>query len=433
MEKALSSMKNVMLESTFLKDGGLAMIIEHLPRFVQPFFRPLQQELSKPQFTHLWNLVLAMLINLRTNKVIHLAACLVEATHRTSHGVFLAYSDWDGPAILHQQAWRLLAGMKPKAREVLYLLIDDTRIAKRGKKMAHLSKIYDHKNQCFVRGHMVITAAIVFRGVILPWRVVLWKSQKTAGRAHRKNTAIAAELIEAFEPPKGLKVRVLFDAFYLCPAVTKACQHKGFTFFSVASKNRSFTPDGGRRGKRPIRQIGPGLLKHEGHFVRMARARRWVRMRIARLDGHLAGIGPVRMVVSKRPRDPWKKLVAIVTNERNLKDRQIVAIYERRWGIEVLFKELRQDLGLAAYQVQHETAIVHHLHLCCLAHLLLTHRSLRALGAQAKKPNKNLALPPIRQRLETLRNEIRRDQIQPVLRRIDDQELKEELQTLLAA
>lgn len=409
------------------------MIIEQLPRVVQSFFRPLQQELSKPQFTHLWNLVLAMLINRRTNKLIHLAACLIEATHRTSHGVFLAYSDWDAAAILQREVWRLLAAMKPKAKEVLYLLIDDTRIAKRGKKMDHLSKIYDHKNQCFVRGHMAITAAIVFRGVILPWRVVLWKPKKTTGRAYRKSTAIAAELIESFEPPKGLKIRVLFDAFYLCPAVTKACQRKGFAFFSVASKNRSFTADTGRRGKRQIRQIGPGLLKHAGHFVRMRRARRWVKMRIAKLDGCLAGIGPVRMVVAKRPRNPWKKLVAIVTNERGLTDRQIVAVYERRWGIEMLFKELRQDLGLGVYQVQHETAIVHHLHLCCLAHLLLTHRSLLALGAQAKKPNKDLALPPIRQRLETLRHEIRRDQIQPVLRRIDDEELKEELQTLLAA
>jgi len=409
------------------------MIIHHLPRFVKSFFRPLQTQLTKPQFAHLWALVLAILINLRTNKLIHLAACLLDGCHRTALGVFLARSHWDAAGLLNQAVWRLLRSLHPQPGEVIYLLLDDMRNGKRGQKMALLSKIYDHKNQCFVRGHMILTAAIVFRGVILPWKVVLWKPKKMAGRSYRKSTRIAADLIEAFAPPAGLKVRVLFDAFYLCPAVTKACEAKGYKYFSVASKNRCFTPSTGRRAKKQIRQIGPGLLKHAGHNVRMRRARGWAKMRIAALDGRLAKIGPVRMVLAKRPRNPWKKMVAIVTNETNLTDRQIVAIYERRWAIELLFKELRQDLGLGEYQLQHEEAILNHLHLCCLAHLLLTHRSLTALGAKAKKPNKDLALPSIKQRLQDLRDAVRRDQIRPVLRKVHNAKLKKELQTYLLA
>jgi SRSO17 transposase len=435
VEKALLPSKNVRLlsKSTFLKDKGLVMIIDRLPRFVNSFFRPMQLQLSKPQFAHLWALVLGILINLRTNKLIHLAACMVSGCHRTALGIFLAHSHWDAATLLHQAVWRLLRDMRPQPGEVIYLLLDEMRNGKRGRQMALLSKMYDHKNRCFVRGHMIITAAIAFRGLILPWKVVLWKPKKGAGRSHRKSTQIAADLIETFAPPAGLKVRVLFDAFYLCPAVTKACEHKGFKYFSVASKNRSFRPASGHRAKKQIRQIGPGLLKHAGHFVWMRRARGRAKMRIAAIDGRLARIGPVRMVLSKRPRNPWKKMVAIVTNETNLTDRQIVAIYERRWAIEVLFKELRQDLGLGVYQVQHEEAILNHLHLCCLAHLLLTHRSLLALGAQAKKPNKDLALPSMKQRLQDLREAVRHDQIRPVLRKIRNVKLKQELQTTLLA
>jgi hypothetical protein len=91
------------------------------------------------------------------------------------------------------------------------------------------------------------------------------------------------------------------------------------------------------------------------------------------------------MVVSKRPRGPWKKCIAVVTNETGLRPRQVVAIYERRWLIEVLFKELRQDLGLADYQMIAEDGIVHHPHVCCLAHLLLTHQSSPSRGS-AQKP-----------------------------------------------
>jgi hypothetical protein len=72
---------------------------------------------------------------------------------------------------------------------------------------------------------------------------------------------------------------------------------------------------------------------------------------VAGVDGRLSRIGRARLVVSKRPRGPWRKTVAIVTHDLKLDPRRIVAIYEKRWGIEVMFKELRQDLGLGDYQM----------------------------------------------------------------------------------
>src|SRR5262249_52389681 len=86
--------------------------------------------------------------------------------------------------------------------------------------------------------------------------------------------------------------------------------------------------------------------------------------------------------------------------------------YEKRWAIEVLFKELRGSLGLGDYQVLPERGIRNHLHLCGLAHLLLTHHSLSAVGAQAKKEPKEVPLPPLSQRREALRDAVRREQIE---------------------
>ncbi len=70
-----------------------------------------------------------------------------------------------------------------------------------------------------------------------------------------------------------------------------------------------------------------------------------------------------------------------------------------------------QDLGLGDYQMLHKDGIVKHLHVCCLAHLLLTHRSLAGLGAKARTANKRVPLPRMGQRLADLRNRIARDQI----------------------
>jgi SRSO17 transposase len=407
------------------------VIIERLPSFLQRFFLPMRSRLSKPQFGHLWSLVLAVVVNLRAAKLVHLSAATPRHGHRTSAGAFLSRSDWEAPALVEQAAADLLAAMRPEPGEVVYLILDDNRIAKRGRKMGYVSKIWDHKQQRFVRGHIALFAAVAFRGVVLPWKVELWKPKGHPGPRYRKLTDMAAAMVRGFAAPEGVKVRVLFDAFYLCPQVARACEGNGFTFFSVAARNRTFTTDAGKR--RSIARLMPGLIRHKGRRVRMKRSRGHATLRIASADGRLSRIGRVRMVVSKRPRGPWKKCIAVVTNETGLRPREVVAIYERRWLIEVLFKELRQDLGLADYQMLAEEGVLHHLHVCCLAHLLLTHRSLEALGEKARKPSKQVTLPPLSTRLADLRAHIARDQIERLVKGEQHAALRQKLCDYLLA
>ncbi len=431
IEKALFGPMNVVGNDTLIVRKDLAMIIDSPPRFVQAFFRPVRSGLSKPQFHHLWTLVLGILLNVRRAKLTHLAGALPGHTHRTAHGVFLSRSDWHAPGLLDTAVGYLLRRMKPRRGETIYLIIDDTRIPKRGRKMFGVSKIWDHKQQRFVHGHIVVTGAILFRGVTLPWRFELWLPKRWAGRSYRKSTEIAAEMIRAFDPPKGWKVRVLFDAFYLSPTVTKACDQRGFTWFSVASKNRTILRTCGVSQR--IGDLGPGLLKYRGQRVRMRRSRGWAKMRIAAVDGRLARTGDVRLVFSQRPRSAWKTMVAFATNETKLAARAIVSIYEKRWAIEVLFKELRGDLGLGDYQVRSKNAIQRHLHLCGLAHPMLTHHSMDAVGAQARKANTDVPLPTMNERLDALRYGLRHDQLRQLFRGKRHQKLRQRIERYLLA
>jgi SRSO17 transposase len=430
-EKALFGPMNVVWNNTLTGRKDLVMIIDAPPRFVRAFFRPVRSGLSKPQFHHVWTLVLGILLNARRANLRHLTEALPGHAHRTAHGVFLSRSDWDAERLLDAERQHLLRRRKPRRGETIFLVIDDTRIPKRGKQMFGVSKIWDHKQQRFVQGHIIVTAAVVFGGVTLPWRFELWLPKRWAGYSYRKNTEIAAEMIRAFEPPKGLKVRVLFDAFYLSPAVTKACETRGFTWFSVAAKNRTLVRTWGVSQK--IGDLGPGLLKYRGQPVRMRRSRGWAKMRVAAVDGRLARTGDVRLVFSKRLRSAWKATVAIATNETKLSARRIVSIYERRWAIEVLFKELRGDLGLGEYQVLSKDAIQRHLHLCGLAHLLLTHHSMDAVGAQARTAKTEVPLPTLSERLHALRDGLRHDQVRRLFRGKRHDRLRQRLERYLLA
>lgn len=446
IEKALAGPMNLLDGKFASPEGFSAMIIDRRPAFLQVFFSGFRHHFSKPQFVHFWSLVLAWVANVERSAVLQLAARMPNGlsrrtggTHRTSHGRFLAAADWDAAAVLKQGVERELSRMKPRPGETIHLIIDDHRIAKRGRKMFGLSKIWDHKDQKFAYGHIVVTAALLFRGVIFPWRSDLWLPKDVACRGdgtgkqqrYRKTTRIAADIIAAFEPPKGLKCRVLFDAFYLCPTVTKACENRGFSWFSVASRNRGL-----RRGTgywQKIADIGPGLLKHRGEAARMKRSRGTRKLRIVDVTGSLAKIGEVKLVFSKRPGDPWKNLVAFATNETKLDARTIVSIYERRWRIEVMFKELECDLGLGDYSMLSHKGIVHHLHLCGLVHLLLTHHGMEAVGAQARKANTDVTLLSLRTRLETLRIEIKRDQLERIMMHEKDARLRRKLKPYLMA
>lgn len=107
-------------------------------------------------------------------------------------------------------------------------------------------------------------------------------------------------MVRAFTPPGGLKVRVLFDAFYSCKTLTAACEEREFSWFPVASRNR-LLDRGGRA--RSLGDIGPGTLKHRRERVPLRRVRGWRWLNIAVVDGRLKKIGAVRVVFSKRPRD----------------------------------------------------------------------------------------------------------------------------------
>jgi hypothetical protein len=390
------------------------MIIDVCPRSVQQFLRALRPQLSDAQFRHLWTIVVAIAVNPRSSKLIHLAGTVLDGRHRTSLGAFIRRDNWDEAALLDDRAQGLVRRMKPRRGEEVQLIIDDTRVLKRGKHMACLSKIYDYKNRRHGLGHIIILAAIRFRGVTLPWRVVLWRPKAVAGTSYQKFTDIAADMIRKVPSFGRLRVRVLFDSFYLCPLVVQACASRGFSWFSVAQRSRRFTRVRGVR--KAIGELAPGWIRYQGHRVCQRRARRWATLRIAKVQGHLSRIGYVALVASKRVGDPYKNLVVFATSEHRLAAKTIVSNYEKRWAIEILFKELRNDLGLCDYQVLEEDAIVRHLHLCCLSHLLLTHHAMDGVGAQARMAKNEVDLPPMSIRLERLRTEIRRDQMRRLLK-----------------
>ena len=141
---------------------------------------------------------------------------LEAAPHRTRFNNFFLVERWDPAAALRQKAQELLRALRPGTGETLYLVIDDSKKAKRGKVMDAVAKMKDPTTDAYIRGHQYVCAILVYRDHVIPLGIRLYvkKAQcTTVGVPFHKTTELAAQLIREFKPPAGVKVVVLFDAY----------------------------------------------------------------------------------------------------------------------------------------------------------------------------------------------------------------------------
>ena len=390
--------------------------IGRYPPFGKRFFRLARKFTGSCHFQHFWRVVLALAGMQGRHSLNRMQGLFKDRRTRQAIADFLKKAAWDAPEVLRQQAMDILAQLGCKAGDTVYLLLDDTQKRKRGKRMDALKKIFLHAEKVYATGHTMLGAVLVFRGVVIPFRISLWapkafcqasrKEPNPADRiTFRKLTELAAEAVDALVLPAGVKGIVLFDSYYLCPVVTRTCQRKNFRYVGVAKKNRKFYPDGRPWDKRRLSRYGANVLRREGRVTKVGGKKH----RLAERVGNLSKLGRVKLVFSRRPHEScW---ITLVTDETRWSTKTVLSHYLSRWGIEVFFKMSKQYLGLGDYQLLRYRGIERYLCLVLIAYLLLTHLALQELDAKAKRGKNDLRLPSVPQMQELLRMKLWNDVI----------------------
>jgi SRSO17 transposase len=365
--------------------------IIRVPAVLDKFFCPLHSHFHWNHWLYFRLLVVAMAFMWGRRNVANLYRYLDAEHHRTRFNNFFLVERWDPEAALRQKAQELLRALRPGKGETLYLVIDDSKKAKRGKAMDAVAKMKDPTTEAYVRGHQYVCAILVCRGQVIPFGIRLYVKKehcRTLQLPFHKTTELAARLIRELKAPMGVKVLVLFDAYYLCPTVVKACREQGFHFASTLKSNRSLFKLGwklkaGRYGKNLFRRRRTTpLVIDKPH----GRARyRWV-------DAgwlQVSTLGQLHVVFSRKGRA--RKILGLVTDHPALSAPQLIQAYDRRWTIEQWVKDLKQLLGLGHYQNRPYRAAVTHLHLVCFAYALLTHLRIERTGAQGRRTSHKAA------------------------------------------
>ena len=358
--------------------------IIRVPAVLDKFFGPLRPHFHWNHWMYFRLLVLAMACMWGRRTVTNLYRYLEVEHHRTRFNNFFLVERWDPEAALRQKAQELLRALRPGKGETLYLIIDDSK-----------------KEQC-----------------------------PTVGVPFYKTTELAAQLIRECTPPAGVKVVVLFDAYYLCHTVVKACREQQFHFVSTLKSNRSLFKHGwklhaGRYGRNLCRRRRTDTLD-------LAKPYGSVRYRFVDA-GWLAvsKLGPLHVVFSRK--GTANKILGLVTDAPQLSAADVIRTYEKRWTIEQWIKDVKQLLGLGQYQNRSYWAAVTHLHLVCFAYALLTHLRIERTGAQGQRTRHKAADLSTAAAQDQLRSLLWEDLITYLQEEGPDQPVIEELERLRVA
>jgi hypothetical protein len=365
--------------------------IIRVPRTLDKFFRPLHRHFHWDHFEYFRLLVLVMAFAWGRHNVANLYRYLDAQHHRTRFNNFFLVQRWDPEAALRQKAQELLRALAPRPGDTVYLILDDSKKTKRGKRMEAVAKMKDPTTDAYIRGHQYVCGTLLFREHVIPWGIRLYVKKEACAAVSvpfQKTTELAAQLIREFNAPAGVKVLVLFDAYYLCPTVVKACREQRFHFASTLKSNRNLLKLGwklkaGRYGRNLFRRRRTETLvitkPHGSARYRFVDAG-WLTV------GHL---GLLHVVFSRK--GTAKKSLGLVTNAPELSAAQLIQTYDRRWTIEQWVKDVKQLLGLGQYQNRSYGAAVTHLHLVCFAYALLTHLRIHHAGAQGHRTHDKAA------------------------------------------
>jgi len=409
--------------------------IGRIPRLLESFFRPFLGKFLWDQGAYFQSLVLVMAFAWGRRNITNLYRFLDAKRHRTRFNNFLHRARADLAGLLRQKASELVQMTRCLGEKTVYLIIDDTRKLKRGKYMAAVGYIYDDLLGRTVPGHLYVTAIVRIGPVVIPLGIRLYVKREQCGELgleFQRMTEHACELIRLFEAPRGMKVRVLFDSFYLCPRVVGACQEKGFHWISTLNDNRTLLI-GGRRSKlrtykrgafRRGKKSNLKLRKPNGELVRYSYVDLgWVQIR---------RLGKAKVVLSRKNSE--RKIPSIVTDDPNLSGESTIRAYAQRFSVEQFFKDTKQLLGLGQYQNRSYEAVVRELQLVMFSYALLTGlRLVKARGRKGKRKRREVAGMSVFEAQIELRHVVWKDLVRHLDDFQDPKEVLKELRRLLVA
>lgn len=210
------------------------------------------------------------------------------------------------------------------------------------------------------------------------------------GQSYRTQADLAAALIRELWLPPNIHPLVLGDTAFDAAVVRDACRQRGFHWITPVNPERVLE---GPKPRTRVWSLGRLLEAQQLAPVRLtpgqgplAAQHRAARCRCGPRTHHrtfyvhgerhrVLHTGEVRLVFSTtiKPQDGQAVKIqkVLMTDDLSLSQRRVVQLYDVRWQIELMFKELKSTLGLDHYQFRLFAKVERFVAACLVAFLYL--------------------------------------------------------------
>ena len=313
---------------------------------------------------------------------------------------FLYASYWCWRVLLYRLVNAVIAVLPPPEDGIVYAIGDGTYKDKTAQKHPLVKKGRLTSYGPYLFGLQIVVLMLDWGPYRLPidMEIVRPKGQPD----HHSPNALFRQMLRRFQPPLwAQRVIVLADAEFPSKETLKLIQER--KFFFVMSLARTWKFEDGHSRKDLVTHMRKDCFTKTWFINSQARRRvYWAYFKTTRLRH----IGDVTVVLSKKRRNSGPKATKIlVTNLPEVNRRTVIALYSRRWNVELLIKELKGVPGLGQAQVTKEPRRVERsVALSLMAYLMLRrfrHTDIPAQGAwSAFTLKRNFAWEIMQQQIE---------------------------------
>lgn len=301
-----------------------------------------------------------------------------EAFHR-----FFSRGTWD-PDEVGRLLFRLLERFIPP-QAPLPVVIDDTLAPKKGAGVfgiaSHLDAVRSTKRRkVFSFGHCWVVLAVLVklpfakRAWALPVLFRLYRSVKdcqAAKEAHQKKTVLARQMLEVLCSWTSRRLDVSGDVAYCCSTVTHELPDRVVLTGAMRPDAALFAPPEPpkrKRSGRPLkygsRLLNPRELADDDEVPWQTCPANLNGTQTTASFKHMLACWPrvcgtkVLRIVVVRTEQGDIPIRVFFSTDKDMSVSQVLATYSRRWSIEVLFRDLKQQLGFSDSSARKKEAVL---------------------------------------------------------------------------
>ena len=343
------------------------------PDILMDLLNPFKSIFDRRQFNHFSRYITASWVS-PTRSVAHLNGISVQHGNQSNLNRFLRSIDT-------LEIFRKSVDLVNRYCTDPVLVLDDTILQRSGKHIEGAGWVYDHSEGKTVWGMSLITAAISGNEGIFPLNVDIKGIGEERGDGE-KNAYDLSKIVMQIAVIKraitaGLNFSmVLFDSWYFASGLIGFLEKEGKDWISEAKSNRLILLDG---KWIQLQEYAKSLDLREMKCYTIGGKQYFTKSIITKMKR----IGDVRIVIS-RGIDSEK---FFVTNRMDMKPKRIMEMYLRRWDIEVMHREVKQD-GLGRIFQRVFAGLVGSAKLSLLGELLLEISALKSRESWLKMNKK---------------------------------------------